>query len=56
MEFLYILKVNTMIRSKKNPVQTSHDGQNERKRALSGDSLLIRTTVGEGNLNLYNFV
>ena len=45
-----IFKVNTMLRSKKNPNQQSNNAPIERKRALSGDSLLVRATVGEGNL------
>ena len=44
-----ILKVNTMLRPKKNPNQQSNNAPVERKRALSGDSLLVRATVGEGN-------
>ena len=48
---LYILqKVHTMMRPKRNSVQSTYDGQGERKRALSGDSFLGRGTVGEGNI------
>ena len=36
-----------MVRPKKN-----HADQRERKRALSGDSMLVNTTVGEGNISL----
>ena len=36
-----------MVRPKKN-----HTDQRERKRALSGDSMLVNTTVGEGNISL----
>ena len=36
-----------MLRPKKN--QQSNNAPIERKRALSGDSLLVRATVGEGN-------
>ena len=39
-----------MHRPKKNPNQQSNNAPIERKRALSGDSLLVRATVGEGNL------
>ena len=38
-----------MHRPKKNPNQQSNNAPVERKRALSGDSLLVRATVGEGN-------
>ena len=38
-----------MLRPKKNPNQQSNNAPIERKRALSGDSLLVRATVGEGN-------
>ena len=38
-----------MHRPKKNPNQQSNNAPIERKRALSGDSLLVRATVGEGN-------
>ena len=38
-----------MLRPKKNPNQQSNNAPVERKRALSGDSLLVRATVGEGN-------
>ena len=39
-----------MLRSKKNTNQQTNNAPIERKRALSGDSLLVRATVGEGNL------
>ena len=38
-----------MLRPKKNPNHQSNNALIERKRALSGDSLLVRATVGEGN-------
>ena len=39
-----------MRRPKRNSEQSTYAGQGERKRALSGDSLLVRATVEEGNI------
>ena len=45
-----------MLRPKKVSEQSTHDGQNERKRALSGDSLLVRSTVDEGKSKSILFI